>query len=135
MLRSRWSRLLSALAVLPALLFLLATSYAGSRCSMDGLLRQKCCCPVDQLADGARPEVPDSGTVAAARCCDREVVQVTKPPSEPRRTETLVARLVLPAPAPLAQPAAPAVRVVLAAADSGDPGGRDLLLCKRVLLI
>lgn len=133
-MRSRWLKLLSVLAVLPALLALVATSYAGARCSMDGILRQKCCCP----APAADAEVPASGTVQATPCCSREVVHVTRVPSEPRRTTTdsLVVQLVLPA-LPLLLAPAPdqgPQRTGFPPPETA-PAGRRLLLSKQVLLI
>jgi hypothetical protein len=73
-------RIFSAAVLLPLLLFAVAgTSAAGWRCSLDGVIRDHCCCPE---ADGddqpARPQV----AISAADCCSIEQQHNDKAPTD-----------------------------------------------------
>jgi hypothetical protein len=130
-------RILGAAVLLPLLLFAVAgTSIAGWRCSQDGVIRDRCCCP--EADDGDQPS--DAGaTISAADCCSIEQRHSEKVPTDlvrapaaglvPAFVALPVSTLAPPAPPTFARDARPAL-VPLGACE-----GWALLLRKQAFLI
>jgi hypothetical protein len=130
-------RIFSAAVLLPLLLFALAgTSAAGWRCSLDGVIRDHCCCPG---ADRDDQPADSQAAISAADCCSIEQQQSDKAPTElVRATAAGVVPAFVALPVSVLAPPTPS-----AVAHGGRPPrdpteaahGRALLLRKQTFLI
>src|SRR5215831_13232450 len=77
-MRDRFAkRLLGLAALVPFLLAAISASQVSRfRCQMTGLVLESHCCP------DADADAPRTATVSASECCDREVLDLARPPSE-----------------------------------------------------
>ena len=129
-------RLVAAALVAPLLVLAVsAWGFVGLRCRMTGMVSLATCCPVADAADDATPA---QSTLSEPGCCDRVVVELTKPPASPSPSfadDVVRAPRALAAPAPLAlaPPPLPAPRALV----FEPPRARrpPLPLLKRSLLI
>ena len=128
-MRERFTgRLLGLVALLPFVLAAISASQVSRfRCQMTGLVIEASCCP-DADADG-----PRTSTVSASECCDHEVLDFARPPSE----ATARASADLAPPASLTLPASfsPPVASVTRRPSAEPPPTGSLVLLKRALLI
>jgi hypothetical protein len=119
-------------ALLPLLVFAASTArWSQMRCLITGLVTDACCCG----ADGAEAPGPAQDTVAAGDCCDREVVELARPPSEAPVKAAHDAPPVdaVAAVAAVAEPAPPPSAAVATRARA--PSRAPLPLLKHALLI
>jgi hypothetical protein len=130
-------RIFSAAVLLPLLLFAVAgTSAAGWRCSLDGVIRDHCCCPE---ADGDDQPADAQVAISAADCCSIEQQHSDKVPTDLVRA---TAAGVVPAfvALPVSIQALPTASAVAHEARPPRPPlrtahGRALLLHKQTFLI
>jgi hypothetical protein len=121
-------RVLGLAAFVPFLLAAMSASQVSRfRCQMTGLVIEASCCP-DADVDG-----PRTATVSASECCDHEVLDFARPPSEV--TARASADLTLPASFALPAPASPPVASLARRLPAAPPPTASLVLLKRALLI
>src|SRR5262249_49140451 len=104
-----------------------ASQVSRFRCQMTGLVLESRCCP-DAASDG-----PRTTTVSASECCDHEVLDFARPPSEPPARASI--DLALPVAAALPALSSPPLASLARRPDAEPPPTGSLVLLKRALLI
>jgi hypothetical protein len=136
LVRRTLPRPLLAALVLPLVVILgFQSAWAAYACSMDGKVRDTCCCEPSKSTKQEREREPDVPTIAARRCCDVTIHEPAQTPVVREVESAAFAHLLAIVPAPTFAIAPPRYEHVMAVEMPARPPPRvPIYLAKQALL-